>query len=135
MAPSIKIKAWTWEKVTTERQVNNADSIALVSHGITGAEKVRAVFQVIDPEPFPRTRGAKKLVLPEVLVVELNSANGQPWTVGWKTSILATNVLQGGGVGARVDIDRVWFPDWAKECTADQSDSPVIEWINAEYPR
>jgi hypothetical protein len=132
--PELKIKSWTWEKVTTERQVNDADSPVLVSHRIDHAETVRAVFAVIDPEPFARTRNSKKQVLPEVLLVELTSTNGQPWSVGWKSKIVATNILQGGGVGARVDIDRVWFPEWAKAATFDNG-SPVSEWINVEYPR
>lgn len=132
--PELKITSWDWTKVTTERQVNDAITPVLVSHRIDHTENVRAVFAIVGAEPFARTRNSKKQVMPEALVVYLTSTNGQPWSVDWRSKILASNMLASGKLGARVDIDRVWFPDWAKAIAFDHG-SPVDEWINAEYPR
>lgn len=135
--PSLKISSWTWEKVTTERQAHEADTPVLKSATTDVEEKVRAVFAILDVEPFARTSRSKTLVLPEVLVVNLTSTNGRPWKIGWKAVILASNVLKNGELGARVDIDSVWFPDWAKEWTYSHlfDASPVNHWVSDEYPR
>lgn len=140
--PKFKIAGWTYTTQSTERSEwqERGGQFAPIAERtkIHSEETVRAVFEVVDPEPIKKYGNSKIQQVPRSLVVSLVSNDGGPWRKV-RSGMIAFNLKASGELGAQSDLDEIHYPDWAKEFVGayfgGEPGTELEDWINEAYPR